>query len=191
MENIINTEEKEKEKEKEENNINIGILMNNKNFIEDIFQYSTDLQEYIPELKEDSNVKIQNFFTFIKNSLNYKLLYYNLQLLKNIFLKSKKIIEIIQENKNYYKEEDKEFGMIGIFIELYVNNFNFEIHEILIEFFNLIKENEELYKKEVYFIFQKIGKEYFWEENIIQNYAHFIQYIDLLIFFLLEKIILI
>ena len=65
MENIINTEEKEKEKE--ENNINIGILMNNKNFIEDIFQYSTDLQEYIPELKEDSNVKIQNFFTFIKN----------------------------------------------------------------------------------------------------------------------------
>ena len=183
MENIINTEEKEKE----ENNINIGILMNNKNFIEDIFQYSTDLQEYIPELKEDSNVKIQNFFLFIKNSLNYKSLYYNLELLKNIFLKSKKIIEIIQENKNYYKEEDKEFGMIGIFIELYVNNFNFEIHEILIEFFNLIKENEELYKKEVYFIFQKIGKEYFWEENIIQNYTHFIQYIDLLIFFFTGK----
>ena len=171
--------------EKEENNQ--IIIVTKKNFIKDIFLYSNSLKKYIPKLKENSEIFIQKFILFIKESLDYNSLYFNLKLLKNIFMESNEIIELIQENKNYYSLDDKEFGIIGILIELYIKNNSFEINEILKEFFILFKKNEILYQKEVYFIFQKIGKEYYWEEAITQNYDNFIQYIILFIFLFTGK----
>ena len=99
--------------EKEENNQIVEIVITKKNFIKDIFLYSNSLKKYIPKLKENSEIFIQKFILFIKESLDYNSLYFNLKLLKNIFLESNEIIELIQENKNYYSLEDKEFGIIG------------------------------------------------------------------------------
>ena len=56
---------------------------------------------------------IKNFFLFIKELIDYNSLYFNLKLLKNIFMESNEIIELIQENKNDYCLEDKEFEIIG------------------------------------------------------------------------------
>ena len=99
--------------EKEENNQIVEIVITKKNFIKDIFLYSNSLKKYIPKLKENSEIFIQKFILFIKESLDYNSLYLNLKLLKNIFMESNEIIELIQENKNDYCLEDKEFEIIG------------------------------------------------------------------------------
>ena len=109
----------------------------NRKFIEEIFKYSEELKELIPIFKENSNKNIKDFFDFLiqiiydekekKDNLNedeVKLICYNLRELKVIFLKSSEILEQIQFNKEYYKEEYKENGMIGILFNLYINTSN-------------------------------------------------------------------
>ena len=77
--------------------------------------------------------------------------------------------------------------MIGILIDLNIKKSNLDIHEILKDLFILFQINVDLYKDEVYFVFQKLGKEYYWEEKKIQDYTNFIKYIDLLIFLFTGK----
>ena len=72
--------------EKEENNQIVEIVITKKNFIKDIFLYSNSLKKYIPKLKENSEIFIRKFILFIKESLDYNSLYFNLKLLKKIFL---------------------------------------------------------------------------------------------------------
>ena len=122
-----------------------NIKIQNRNFIEEIFQYSEEskelkfkyseeLNELIPIFKENSNQNIKDFFNFLiqiiynekekKENLNEeeeKLICYNLRELKKIFIKSTEITEQIQFNKEYYNEEYKENGMIEILFDLYIN----------------------------------------------------------------------
>ena len=119
-------------KNKNENNTNLNlsnIRIQNKKFIEEIFEYSKELNEFIPIFKENSNENIIDFFNYLiqisnKENLNeeeIKLICYNLRQLKEIFFKSTKILEQLQFNKQYYNEEYKEYGMIGILFYLYIN----------------------------------------------------------------------
>ena len=129
----------------------------NSKFIEEIFKYSEELNELIPIFKENSNQNIKDFFYFLiqiinnekKENLNedeVKLICYNLRELKVIFLKSSEIIDKIQFNKEYYNEEYKENGIIGILFNLYINTSNNEIKIILEGIFYIIKSKNNLSK---------------------------------------------
>ena len=170
-----------------------NIKIQNRNFIEEIFQYSEEskelkfkyseeLNELIPIFKENSNQNIKDFFNFLiqisneekenKDNLNEdeeNLICYNLRELKEIFLKSIEIIEKIQFNKEYYNEEYKENGIIGILFNLYINTSNNKIKIILEGIFYIIKSKNNLSKIILNIIFKNIGKEYYWRDNNNNN----------------------
>ena len=54
MENITNSELKKIEEKKS----NIKIIIKINNLIEDIFEYSNNLNQHIPKFKENSNINI-------------------------------------------------------------------------------------------------------------------------------------
>ena len=181
----------------ENNKTNIRIQ--NKKFIEEIFEYSNELNEFIPIFKENSNENIIDFFNFLiqistteeekKNNLNeeeVKLICYNLRELKVIFLKSSEILEQIQFNKEYYNEEYKENGIIGILFNLYINTSINNIRIILEEIFDVIKSKNNLSKIILNIIFKNIGKEYYWGDNN-NNFDNFLKYLNLIIFFICQK----
>ena len=175
-------------------------IIKNKKFIEEIFKYSEELNELIPIFKEKSKENIKDFFSFLiqiindkkekKDNLNeeeIKLICYNLRQLKEIFLNSIEILEQIQFNKEYYNKEYKEYGMIGIFFDLYINISINNIKIILEEIFYIIKLKNNLSKIILNIIFQNIGKEYYWEDNNNNNFDNFLKYLNLIIFFICEN----
>jgi hypothetical protein len=180
-------------KNKNENNTNLNlsnIRIQNKKFIEEIFEYSNELNEFIPIFKENSNENIIDFFNYLiqisnKENLNeeeIKLICYNLRQLQEIFFKSTKILEEIQFNKQYYNEEYKEYGIIGILFNLYINTSNNNIRFILEEILYIIKSKNNLSKIILNIIFKNIGKEYYWgDNNNNNNYDNFLKYLNLLI----------
>ena len=128
----------------------------------------------IPIFKENSNKNIKDFLNFLiqilnnemdkKDNLNedeVKLICYNLRELKVIFLKSSEILEQIQFNKEYYNEECKENGIIGILFNLYINTSNNKIKFILEEIFYIIKSKNNLSKIIFNIIFKNIRKKYY------------------------------
>ena len=186
-----------------------NIKIQNRKFIEEIFQYSEEskelkfkyseeLNELIPIFKENSNQNIKDFFNFLnqisneekenKDNLNEdeeNLICYNLRELKEIFLKSIEIIEKIQFNKEYYNEEYKENGIIGILFNLYINTSNNKIKIILEGIFYIIKSKNNLSKIILNIIFKNIGKEYYWgDNNNNNNFDNFLKYLNLIIFFI-------
>ncbi len=71
--------------------------------------------------------------------------------------------------------------MIGIFYDLYINTIINDIKIVLEDIFNILKKKEDLSKKEINVIFQKIAKNYYWgKNNNNHKYNSFIKYIDLL-----------
>ena len=108
-------------------------IIKNRKLIKEIFKYSEESNEFILIFKENSDKNIKEFLNFFiqisnnekekKENLNeeeVKLICYNLRELKEIFLKSTEIFEQIQFNKDYYNEEYKEYGIIGILFNLYI-----------------------------------------------------------------------
>ena len=186
--NIINIDNKKKDRK-----------INNKNFIKEIFEYSEEIKNLIPKFKINSEPNIIEFFNVLQNYSNDKkkgkiieneeeeneLLINNLRQIKNIFTQSTQIAENIQLNKNYYNEEEEETGMIGILYDLYIYSANERLITVLEEIFNILKKNENLSKIEFYCVFQKIAKEYFWEDkDRNNNFNNLSKYIDLLMSFL-------
>ena len=173
--------------------------INNKNFIKEIFEYSEEIKNLIPKFKINAEAKIIEFFNFLRNYSNGKkkgkiieneeeeneLIINNLRQIKNIFTQSTQIAENIQLNKSYYNEEEEETGMIGILYDLYIYSSNECLITVLEEIFNILKKNENLSKIEFYCVFQKIAKEYFWEDkDRNNNFNNLSKYIDLLMSFL-------
>ena len=75
--------------------------------------------------------------------------------------------------------------MIGILYDLYIYSANERLITVLEEIFNILKKNENLSKIEFYCVFQKIAKEYFWEDkDRNNNFNNLYKYIDLLMSFL-------
>ena len=194
----IKEEERKKEKKTLNENKEKKVEIKNRKFIEEIFEFSEEIKDLIPKLKENSENIIKEFFTYLKEYSNKKsennekenieLISYNFIRLKDIFTKSTEIAEIIQFDEKYYDNEDKENGMIGILYDLYINPSFQTIKTILEEIFNILKKKDILSKKEITVIFKKIAKEYYWEDkNNNKDFTNFIKYIDLLHFFISGK----
>ena len=119
-------------------------MIDNRKFIEEIFKYSEGSNELIPNenRKEffDCLIQMLNKEKEKKENLNeeeIKLICHNLRQLKEIFSKSTEILEQIQFNKEYYNEEYKEYVIIGILFNLYINTsinkfFNFFLGKLIL-----------------------------------------------------------
>ena len=170
-------------------------MIDNRKFIEEIFKYSEESNELIPNenIKEffDCLIQMLNKEKEKKENLNeeeIKLICHNLRQLKEIFSKSTEILEQIQFNKEYYNEEYKEYGIIGILFNLYINTSINNIRIILEEIFYVIKLKNNLSKIILNMIFKNIGKEYYWgDNNNNNNFDNFIKYLNLLILFICEN----
>ena len=206
--NDIEEKENEINRKKEELKETIGknekeIQIKNRKFIEEIFEFSEEIKDLIPKLKENSENIIKEYFKFLKqyskkennnetqennDNENIELISNNFIQLKEIFTKSTEIAELIQFDEKYYDNEDKENGMIGIFYDLYINISIQKIKTILEEIFTILKKKDDLSKKEINIIFKKIAKEYYWgENNNNKDFTNFKKYIDLLLFFICGK----
>ena len=186
-----------------ENN-NQLINQNNNNLI--IAQNEDNLGkkgEKCDQSKKEINLRYSNELNIIKNSISFLINFLNdkkenknnrdekedkifckLNELKEIFLKTREILKEIQFNEYYYNEGYKEYGLIGIFVDIYINISNNNILEILKEIFNIFKLTDNLSKIIFNIIFQKIGNEYYWDKNNNNdNFEHLYKYLNLLIFY--------
>ncbi len=192
-EELLNHSSINKTKNNPDLNLQTKIIKYRK-FIEDIFKYSEESNELIPKFKENSKENIKDFINYLIQISKEKideilkeeeknLICYNLRQLKEIFLNSIEILEEIQFNQQYYNEEYKEYGIIGILFNLYINTSINNIKIILEEIFYIINSKNNLSKILLTIIFKKIGKEYFWGNNN-NNYDNFLKYLNLIIFLL-------
>ena len=185
------------------NNVNNNILNNNNLISNQNEDKLIKKGDKFYEINKEINLRYSNELDIIKNSLSFLINFLNdkkenkeenseekrdsifnrLSELKEIFLKTKEILEEIQLNEYYYYEGYKDYSVIRIFFDVYINISNKNILKIIKELFNIFKLSENLSKTIFKIIFQKISNEYYWyNNNNNDNFENLYKYLNLLIF---------